>query len=329
VRYHNGFTLTELLVTLLITSLLSLALFNVMASASRMQRTHDQVAELRERARFALDTIEPDIQMAGAYGLSARGADFRWLQAGNAAAAIAAALLAQNAAPLATAPSAAHECGVNFVLELATAIQADNNRFQLGRNRSSACAANGGARLGADTLTVRRASGEVATPTAGRIQLLVDRSDERKRWIAADGVTPAGLTIATDLLEWHDLQLSSYYISNNSVGATGIPALRVKALTRVGGQPAIVDNELMSGVEDLQVQLHTDSGVFNPEALPAGATVRMVQVWLRLRAGTAETGFRDLETYRYADVNATMGASERAFRRLLVTRRYTLRNALP
>ena len=174
----GGFTLIEVLVALLLTSLLLVGLGRMLATTSRTLQLRDAQAEMRERARYALAVLEPDIQMAGYYGLTARGTDIRWLQAGDAAGAVSSAALAQAAPPLATAPTAVHDCGVNYVLDLATALQADNNRFALGRNRSSGCAANGGARRGSDTLTIRRASTAMATPDAGRFQLLVDRSDE-------------------------------------------------------------------------------------------------------------------------------------------------------
>jgi hypothetical protein len=319
----------EVLVTLLLTSLLLVVLGRLLAGISRTLQLRDTQAEMRERARFALAVLEPDIQMAGYYGLTARGADFRWLQAGDAAAAVSSDSLVQTAPPLGGVPAAAHDCGVNYVLDLATPVQADNNRFALGRNRTTGCAATGGARRGSDTLTIRRASTAMAAPDAGRFQLLVDRSDERRRWILADGLAPAGIVPVADRLEWHDLLLTSYYVTNDSVGAPGTPALRAKSLTRIAGRPAFLDTEVMPGIEDLQLQLVTDQGVFDPEALPLNAHIRLVQLWLRVRAANAEAGYRDSQTYRYADVTAAPAAAEQGFRRLLVSRRIALRNTVP
>ena len=45
-----------------------------------------------------------------------------------------------------------------------------------------------------------------------------------------------------------------YYIANNSVERPGWPALRVKALTEVGGAAQFRDEEILPGVEDLQVE---------------------------------------------------------------------------
>ncbi len=325
----RGFTVPEVLITLLVSSLLIIALGRILGTVTRTLQLRDTQAEMRERARFALATLEADIQLAGYYGLTARGGDFRWLQTGNSAGAIAAASLAQTAPALIAAPGAAQECGVNFVLDLATPLQADNNRFALGRNRSAGCAPNGGARPGTDTLTLRRASTLRTTPDPGRFQLLIDRSDERRRWILADGIAPTDMTITPDRVEWHDLLVNSYYISNDSVGVPGLPALRVKSLTRSSGQPTFVDTEVMPGIEDLQLQWVTDSGVYEPDSLPSADRIRMVQVWLRVRATNAEPGYRDTKSYRYANVAATPAATEQSFRRMLISRRIALRNAVP
>lgn len=325
----GGYSLTEVLVALLLTSLLLVALGRVLATVSRTLQWRDSQAEMRERARFALAILEPDIQMAGYYGLTSRGTDFRWLQSGDAAGAAAPAALSQSAPPLASTPAVTHDCGVNYALDLAVPLQADNNRFALGRHRTGGCAASGGARRGTDTVTVRRAATTAAAADPGRFQLLVDRSDERRRWILADGTAPAGVISAADRLEWHDLQLDIYYISNDSVGAPGTPALRVKSLTRVSGRPTFVDTEVMPGIEDMQLQLVTDAGVFDPETLPLNAAIRMVQLWLRVRAMSTEAGYRDTQGYRYADVDSVPSAAEQGFRRLLVSRRIALRNATP
>lgn len=326
-RSRAGFSLTELMISLLLGAVVLVALLRAIGTATAALRSRDAVAEARERARFALASLEPDIQMAGFYGLSAQGADFGWLSAGDIASAASAGALRQSAPPLAAAPPATHECGDNFALDLAIAIQASDDAYGFGAPMRAGCQPNGSARPGSDTLTIRRASSGTSAPAAGRVQLLVDRSDERRRWLFADGVLPPGLALATGLLQCHDLELRSYYIANDSVGQRGSPALRVKSLTSVAGAPAYLDTEVMPGIEDLQVRLQTDSGIYDPQQLPAGAQVRAVQIWLRVRAITPEPGFTDRHTYRYADVETTPGSAEAHYRRLLVTRIIAVRNA--
>lgn len=324
-----GFTLPEVLVTLALSGLLLVALARLVSTTTRTLALRDTDAEMRERARYVLALLEPDVQMAGFYGLTARGSDFRWLQAGSTAGAVAGMELRQSAPSLAAVPAAAHDCGSNYAVDLAVPVQADNDAFVLGPHRGAGCTPSGGARAGADTLTLRRAATTLSAADPGRLQLLVDRSDERRRFVLADGVTPAGFIAEADRLEWHDLQLVIYYVARDSIGAPGTPALRMKSLTRVSGRPVLVDTEVMPGIEDLQVRLVTDAGAFDPGALPPTTPVRMVELWLRVRAAVREHGYRDTQVYHYADVAAAPAADEQSFRRLLVRRTIALRNAAP
>jgi hypothetical protein len=81
----------------------------------------------------------------------------------------------------------------------------------------------------------------------------------------------------------------------------------------------------------------------NPSAIPAGAQVVSVRIWLLVRAENPEVGFRDTRTYQYADratatgttnnLNAANAAGRAyapadSFRRLLVSRTIQIRNAL-
>lgn len=314
------------MISLVLGAVVLVALLRAIGTASAALRSRDAMAETRERARFALASLEPDIQMAGFYGLSAHGADFGWLSAGDPASAAPGSALRQGAPPFTAAPEAAHECGNNFALDLSAAIQASDDTYGFGLPVRAGCRPNGGARAGADTLTIRRAGSAVASPEAGHIQLLVDRSDERRRWLLADGELPAGLALAAGLFQCHDLEVRHYYIANDSVGQRGTPALRVKSLTSVAGVPAYLDTEVMPGIEDLQVRLQTDSGIYDPAHLPAGAQLRAVQIWLRVRAITPEPAFTDAHTYRYADVEVTPAGAEAHYRRLLVTRVIAVRN---
>jgi type IV pilus assembly protein PilW len=326
-RRVTGFTLVELLVALGISSLVIAWLFGVLSAALNTLRTRDALADLQERGRYALASIESDLQMAGYFGLSHAGSSFRFLISGDPAAAVPAAQLRQQQAPAPGVPAGAQSCGDNYAVDLSVPIQGDNNRFMLGPHRSPACNARGGARSGADTLTVRRAVSSTTVPEVGRLQLLVDRYDAQRRFVLADGILPVGLVPSPDQLQLHDLQLNSYYIANDSDGRAGWPALRVKTLTRVGVNPTFVDTELMSGIEDLQLQFQTDGGYADPGQLPPGAVVRAVRVWLRIGAAAAEPGFVDARRYHYADVDFTPTGAERGQRRLLVSRTIALRNA--
>jgi type IV pilus assembly protein PilW len=324
----RGFSLVELLVAMTIGIVALAALLSLLSSASRALRTREAVAEMQERARFAMATLETDVQLAGYYGLSSRGAEFRYLSAGDTTTVTPAALLLQSAAPLPMPGTAAHGCGDNFAIDLSVPIQGDDNRFRLGGNRRAACAARGGgARNGADTLTVRRAATSSSAPDANRMQLLVDSLDSQHRWLLNDAVLPAGFALQPAVHELHNLSVRSYYVANDSVGDPGVPALRVKELTRVAGRVDFVDTEVIPGIEDLQVELMTGAGSFAPESLPAASTVVAARIWLLVRAATIEAGYLDSNTYNYAGRSVTPSVTEQRFRRMLLVRTVAIRNA--
>ncbi len=264
---NQGFSLAELAVALLLGTLVVAALLRVLGLSLDTLRMRDDDAALQENLRYALATLESELSMAGFYGLSADGSSFRFLRNGGVATAVE------------TIPASAQVCGDNFVANLAQPVQADDGVFTLGAHRSASCNARGGAQAGSDTLTIRRASSMPTAAESGRLQLLVDRFDDQGRFIVADGVLPATAMLQPDRLQLHNLELHSYYISNDSDGRPGFPALRVKTLTRIAGRPSFTDTEVMAGVEDLQLQWQT-----------SGSIVRAVQVSLRARSGiTAAT----------------------------------------
>jgi hypothetical protein len=135
--------------------------------------------------------------------------------------------------------------------------------------------------------------------------------------------------------EVHDLVVRTYYIARDSVGRRDAPALRVKSLTRSGTGLIFDEDEVMAGVEDLQVQFGVSpegngrvSHYVDPDSPELlNAQVVSVRVWLRVRADEAEPSFIDAQTYRYADVAFTPSGADQHFRRVLMSRTITLRNA--
>jgi hypothetical protein len=118
--------------------------------------------------------------------------------------------------------------------------------------------------------------------------------------------------------------------------------------------PAIRDDEIIPGIEDMQVQFGIDptgtSGIatryIDPDTLSVNDQVVSVRIWFLVRSEKSEVGFKDGRVYEYGDrvsadnggcnvtnLNAT-GAAGCAyapgdgFRRLLVSRTIQIRNAL-
>jgi type IV pilus assembly protein PilW len=361
---QRGLSLIELMVALTIGSLLIVGAVTVYSNSRSTFAVNEAVARLQDEARFALTLLEPDIELAGYFGFTntpetlqlVRGADPDVVLAG------AMALRQRPLPPLdptpAPAPSlaaSAHDCGINFAIDVLSPVQGSDGRFELGPAARDACDPFGdGAVDGADTLTIRRASSTPVSARAGRVQIMASRLRSRtSQMIFADGTAPAPLDADHRV---HDLVVRTYYLSRDSEERPGVPSLRVKALAESGGQPVFVDSEVLSGVEDLQIQFGIDTGDYDGDgSLDPGADVDgdgmpetdgratryvspdfpgldraqvvAVRLWLRLRSEQAEPGFQDDRSYRYADIQYTPAGAERRFRRLLVTRTIVLRNS--
>ncbi len=71
-RRDAGVSLIELMVSLVIGSLLIIGAVTVYMQSRNTYRTNEAAARLQETARYALDVIEPDVRMAGFWGLTNR-----------------------------------------------------------------------------------------------------------------------------------------------------------------------------------------------------------------------------------------------------------------
>jgi type IV pilus assembly protein PilW len=305
-----GFSLIELMVALVIGSLLIAGTVFVYIQSRNSYGVNETVARLQETARYAMSVIEPDVRMSSYWGLvnDPELVNNR----------------ARQTDPVAAiAPGApANACGNNFAVDLYSTVEGTDNIYNL------PCAAgpSGVARPLADTLTIRRATGVAAAPTLGRLQLYTTRTvGQIFNAAAAPGpLAPLGRV--------NDLLVNAYYVSRDSDERAGLPSLRRKTLA-VG--PAFADQEIIPGVEDMQVQFGIDPTGLNGTAtryvdpddvIPAASQVVSVRVWLMIRADQPEVGFTDNRVYNYGNrVNYTPNDG---FRRVLFTRTIQVRNSL-
>jgi prepilin-type N-terminal cleavage/methylation domain-containing protein len=259
-RALTGFTLVELLVALVIGGLALAAAVDAGASLTRRHREADRMARLQERAAHVFGVLEPEIQMAGFGGLQAL-----------------------SSLPWPALPAAAEACGT---LHAAVALRIDRGSHALG------CpAAGGGAVPDTDVLTVLRAGARLAAPVAGRVQVLTSRAAAGPRGLLLAGVLPEDLALREGLHELRDLEAARFYVARDSDGSPGLPALRIKELTAIAGQPAIRDTEVAPGVEALRIEEGWQAGVdgalrFAPPGIrPADRALVAVRVHLDLREG--------------------------------------------
>jgi hypothetical protein len=138
--------------------------------------------------------------------------------------------------------------------------------------------------------------------------------------------------------EVRDVEVRTYYIAKDSVNRPGWPALRVKALTESRGAAQFRDEEILPGVEDLQVEMGVATVVedgtprlsyVGPDSARArNGPVIAVRLWLRIRADVTEPGFLDERSLAYANVTYTPTAAEAKQRRMLVERTVMIRNSV-
>jgi type IV pilus assembly protein PilW len=332
--------LVELLVALAIGSFLIAGAVTVYSRSRSTFDVNEQNARLQETARFVLATLEPEVQLAGLYGFSNQPSDFEFRGPTNAFVAN----TQQGDPALPGVPLALHACGANFAFDLLATIQGSNDGAW-----PYACAALGGGNVaGADSLTVRRADTVATAADATRLQIQSNRIAANFQTMFIASAPPD--TIIPGEREVRDLIVRTFYVANNSVTAPGVPALRLKSLAP---GPTFNDQELIRGVEDLQVEFGIDPGAdINPaDGIPddragdglvdfvsantrrfvepddpavVAGQVSAVRLWVRVRSETPEQGFVNTTRYQYGTVDFTPNDN---FRRVLVSRTVYLRNA--
>jgi type IV pilus assembly protein PilW len=326
-RRSGGMTLIELMVALGIGSFLMIGALTVFMQSRTTFRATEAIARLQENARYAFDVLEPDIRMSQFWGLRSRSF-----------------AIEGRATPLdAVSPlSPAGDCGVNWTVNIDNAVESSNNTYGF------TCAAYGTAVPTADTLVVRRTDADpVAAPVANTIYIQSSRSDNSMLFTGT--TIPPGFLAATS--QTHELVVNGYYVSQNSTLDTpgnSVPSLRRKFLLNGGGGPTILDDEVLPGVEDMQIQFGVDtdledgvgrgtadryvdpddaifdinSGNFNPDTV-----ILSVRIWLRIRSERQENGLPADSGFSYAD--QVVGPFNDGYRRIVVSKTIYIRNARP
>jgi type IV pilus assembly protein PilW len=339
----RGLSLIELLVALAIGAVLIFGATQVYVDSRNAYGVNETVGRLQESARYAMTMLESDVRMANYWGLVKGSAA---LDGGSWATEAAATSGVANGVD-------ANVCGNNFSVNVSVPVTAFNNRYALSGTQTGACDGLSGwttrAVATADTLVIRHASVTATAPVAGVLQICSSRlngflmSDGGGAKPCADSDPTVSLVNRTHSV--NDMVVDAYYVDQNSDEATGLPSLRRKRLcidtaTVACGGVSYVDEEVIAGVEDMQVQfgVETDAAVspdavaqryVDPEAVPAGSQIVAVRLWLLVRADALETGFKDGRAYSYGDkANVTIAAASQGFRRLLVSRTIQLRNAV-
>ena len=303
---------------LLIASALGILLIGgalaIYVSGSASYRVNEAMSRVQETGSVALGIVSEDLRRAGYWERT---------QATTS-------ITGRSGDPLTPLPVAfrpASDCYADFYINIDAPIESADETQVGAANPFRSCIGDAMRHAGTDILVVRHAA---TTPTplasvqAGRLYVVTNFVGGAL--FVGGQPFPVGFTAADTISE---VETHAYYVNPSSSGAASEPSLR---RMRLNAGPVIEDEELVSGVEDMQVQLGLDSdddGAVD-EYLSAGAAaldpqdVIAARIWLRVRADNPEVGFKDDATYQYATVSI---APKDSFRRLLVSSTVQLRNA--
>ncbi len=314
-RLHRsrGFSLVELMVAMALGLVLVGGALAVHVQSNDAFHVTEKVSMLQENGRFALNTIIPDLRLAGYWGDTEDPAAIA-RRTGD----------ATNPMPAAVTPG--NDCYAGAYLNVLVRLEAANDD-QIGANNPFLGCVSEDMRLAGTDIAIAR---HVATtPTApGAIvagQLYVISSVATGEIFVGGQPIPTGYAAGDQI---HALVTNVYYVSPNSSAGDGTPSLR-RLVLRPG--PEWVDEELIPGVEDLQVQLGIDTdndlavnSYLDPGAAAIAANpVVAARLWVRVRDENRENGFTDEATYDYGTVSVT---PDDGFRRVLISRTIQLRN---
>ena len=311
---ERGFSLVEMMISIVIGLFIVAALIAVLVSSSGSSKTNERTAELQSNGRYALNHLKRELRHAGYRG-------FTWADPTPGAVDVTNECLGAGAAAGAFANNIRQGIwGAN-----------DGNPF------TTNCLLAGYVR--GDVLVIRRVAGQAATVlTASTLYFRSTYADGRV-FQGASAPTVAGTPIANFALQEY-----VYFIGPDNDNAA-IPALRRIALKGNGedcngtaGTAAIMCNEMVvSGIEHMQVQYGrtTSDGntrYFNANNIAglssdAGSTnwddVNSVRIWLLARNAKAEAGYANSNSYVMGDQTYTANDS---FRRQLFAVVVQLRN---
>jgi len=291
---QQGFSLIELMISMAIGLFLVVGVFTVYVNGRSSQKVVDDQVALINNARFVLETMSYDIRVAGVYGrvTEAHKVDTTLL------------------------PAVGGECVAGWVDNVNAPIMAFND----GNPYGGSCATAYGT---GDILELRYTlKNPVAALATNKVYI---NSDVNKAVYFTGNASPAVSATAKD----YEAVTKAYYVSNyTNVAGDNLPSLHRVALEP---GPTVVDDVLLSGVEDLQIQIGLDSDDDNsiekyvdPSAAIDWGAAKTVEIWLVVRS---EDKYPDMNTSTSAIIaGVNRNFPNDGYRRMVVSSVAKLRN---
>lgn len=339
-RNHSiGVSLIELMVSLTIGLVILAGTLAVYSKARDIYSSNDAVSRLQENARYAMSMIESDLRMGNFWGLMSRSSFIE-----NSACSGSPSSISVNGTCASTVSCPSGSVTTDWAFDTDNYIDGiDNvvaNVALKSDTKTLSCKAKNGSGgdgstvAGSDILVIRRASASLLSPAAAPVANTVYIASTRTSGTIFTGTVPtaySSLGVATPpRYEVRPFLTSVYYISQDSSSSAGFPSLHRKQMTAGTGGPQLTDQELLPGIEDLQVLFGWDTvgqdsraDVYLPPGTkPGNGSVVAVQVCMVVRSETLDLA---MQNANYVNCQGNSVASNN-FRRLLVSRTVQLRN---
>lgn len=266
-KYVRGVSLIELMVALVIGLLLIAGAVTVYMQSRNTYRTTESAARMQETGRYAVSVIEPDVRLAGFWGMTNRPEMVE-----------------------STDPAITNNCGANWIGNAASFIEAYDGTYPL------SCTATSRASW-SDVLVVRRANSRTSAVSAANIQI---QSNRMRAAIFSGASIPGGFTTTSS--ETRNMVANVYYIAEPTAGQFALRRRTLRGTT-------MVDEEVIPGIQDLQVQFGVDNNndgtadlYANPSGVGTGKIVS-ARIWLLVVSDEREIGYVDSTAYAYANAS--------------------------
>lgn len=294
---QRGFSMVELIIAMALGLFLMSALIQILLSGKEAFSSVNYLSRIQENGRIATSMLVGDLKRAGYMGGNSDIPNI-FGSAGQTAAAISCAT------------------GDTIWGRMITQRLVGLNDT----NAGYACITNA-SYLRGDILTVRYASPWVSGALVAGQMYLRSSLFEGKIFAGADQALGTNLVLDQPQ-SVHDLVTHSYYVGNSGRSCSGLPVPSLfRVRLNINGQPLV--EELLPGVEHLQVQYGVGGQYINADAVADWSQVVTARFWLLIRSECPETGFTDASTYTLGDINYI---TNDRFRRQLYSSVVMLRN---